>query len=87
MFYQEAAVWKRLKHKNIVPLLGITSNPLQLVSDWMPGGDLTEYIRKHPDTDRLGLVGVISVVLGFTLTPAVSYLTSPKVSTFSTPAT
>ena len=55
-------MWKRLEHENIVPLFGITSNPLQLVSDWMPGGDLIEYIKKHPDADRLGLVGVDSVV-------------------------
>ena len=50
---------KRLKHPNIVPLLGITLTPLQLISEWMPGGNLTEYIREHPDLDRLGLVGVL----------------------------
>ena len=58
MIYQEAGVWKRLDHQNIVPLLGITSTPLQLVSEWMPNGNLTEYIWIHPDADRLGLVGV-----------------------------
>ena len=36
----------------------MTSTPLQLVSEWMPGGDLTEYIGKHPETDRPGLVRV-----------------------------
>jgi len=56
-------VWKRLAHPNIVPLLGITPTPLQLVSEWMPGGDLTEYIKSHPDTDRLGLVGVLLLCL------------------------
>jgi serine/threonine protein kinase len=34
------------------------SHPPQLISDWMPGGDLTEYIKKHPDAGRIGLVGV-----------------------------
>ena len=62
-------MWKRLEHKNIVPLLGITSNPLQLVSDWMPGGDLTEYINKNPDVDRPGLVGLNYVVFGPRLFP------------------
>jgi serine/threonine protein kinase len=57
-----------LKHKNIVSLLGITPTPLQLISDWMPGGDLTEYIRKHPDVDRLDLVGVLLVVFDLPLT-------------------
>lgn len=52
-------MWKRLAHPNIVPLLGITTFPrLQLISEWMSGGDLPIYIKAHPDTDRLGLVGV-----------------------------
>ena len=54
-------MWKRLKHPNIVPLLGITVSPFQLVSDWMSGGDLPEYLEKHPDADRIGLVGFHSV--------------------------
>ena len=56
-------MWKRLGHKNIVPLLGITPNPLQLISEWMTGGDLTEYIKKHPGIDRLGLVNTPAVVV------------------------
>jgi len=50
-------VWKHLNHPNIVPFQGITTIPLQLVSDWMPGGDLTEYTNRTPDVDRLRLVG------------------------------
>jgi len=55
-------MWKRLTHPNIVPLLGITLTPFQLISDWMPG-DLPKYIKKNSDVDRLGLVGVPPVVL------------------------
>ena len=50
-------MWKRLVHPNIVPFRGITVTPLQLISDWMSGGDLTGYINQHPGVDRLGLVG------------------------------
>jgi serine/threonine protein kinase len=57
---QEAVVWKRLVHDNVVPLLSITTTPLQLISEWMTGGNLTEYIEKHPGASRLGLVGVRS---------------------------
>ena len=58
-FCQEAAIWKRVVHPNVVPLLGITISPrLQLISDWMSGGDLPGYIMRYPDADRLGLVGV-----------------------------
>ncbi|KAF9644348.1 kinase-like protein [Thelephora ganbajun] len=64
-FYQEAVVWKHLEHKNIVQLLGITATPLQLVSEWMPGGDLTDYIRKCPDAGRLGLLSDIAEGLYF----------------------
>jgi len=63
-FYEEAVTWKYLKHANIVPLLGITITPssFQLISDWIPGGNLTEYIKNHPGADRLGLVGALSVL-------------------------
>ena len=56
-------MYKRLVHPNIVPLLGITPSPLQLISEWMPSGNLTEYIKKCPDVDRLGLVGVPPVIM------------------------
>lgn len=37
--------------------LGYQCHPFWLVSSWMPGGDLPEYIKRDPDADRLGLVG------------------------------
>jgi len=61
-FCQEAVIWKRLTHPNVLPLLGVTITPLQLISNWISGGNLPEYIQKHPDADLLGLVGVSSVV-------------------------
>ena len=45
-----------MAYPNIVPLLGVTLDPPQLISYRMPGGDLTEYIASHPDTDRISLV-------------------------------
>ena len=35
----------------------------------MPGGDLTGYIDKYPDADRLDLVGVPPPILGDAFTP------------------
>jgi len=49
-------------HPNVVPLLGIITTPLQLISEWVPGGDLPEYIKEHSCADRLGLVSVPSAV-------------------------
>jgi len=55
-------MWKRLTHPNVLPLLGVTIFPLQLISIWMSGGDLPEYIEKYPNADRLRLVGGPPVV-------------------------
>jgi hypothetical protein len=40
-----------------VPFKGVTFDPLQLVSEWMPGGELREYVKEHRDTNLIGLVG------------------------------
>ena len=61
IFCQEAVVWKRLTHPNVLSLLGVTVSPLQLISDWMSGGDLPDYLKKNPDADRLESVGAPSV--------------------------
>ena len=55
-FYQEAIMWKHGKHPNVVPFRGVTTVPLQLVSDWMSGGNIMEYLKEHPGADRLSLV-------------------------------
>jgi len=49
-------MWKRLTHPNIVPFKGVTLDPLQIVSEWMPGGDLTDYISLNPQANRINLV-------------------------------
>ena len=53
-------MWKHLTHPNVLPLLGVTITPLQLISDLMPGGDLPRYVKNNPDANLLGLVGVPS---------------------------
>ena len=62
-------MWKHLNHSKTVPLLRITAIPLQLISDWMSGGDLTNYINQHPDANLLGLVGPSLRMPGGVLTP------------------
>ena len=51
-------MWRHLTHPNILPLLGVTITPFQLISNWMSGGDLPGYVQKNPNVDRLKLVGV-----------------------------
>ena len=70
MFRQVTVVWKHLTHPNIVPLLGVTIDPPQLISDWMSGGNLMEYIANHPDTDRISLVNDLFASSYEMLTPS-----------------
>lgn len=82
-FHQVAVVSKHLVHPNIVPLLGITVDPFELISDWMPGGDLMGYIDAHPDTDRRSLVRFPSTSPVQLVNPLASYPTLLKVSAAS----
>ena len=58
MFYREVVVWKRLQHPNIVTFLGVPSKvpPFEIVCEWMENDRITEYVRKNPEADRVGLV-------------------------------
>ncbi|KAF9789172.1 kinase-like domain-containing protein, partial [Thelephora terrestris] len=53
---EEAVVWKHLSHPNIVPFKGVTFRPLQLVSEWMPCGEIKEYIKENPQANLLSLL-------------------------------
>lgn len=59
-----------MDHPNIVPLLGVTIDPLLLISDWMPCGDLTRYMANNADVNRLGLVRFPLAALRDALTPS-----------------
>jgi hypothetical protein len=79
-------MWKRLKHPNVLSLLGVTVERFQLISNWMSGGCLLNYIKNNSEADRLGLVGVPPVFVYPALTPVPRYLTSLRASATSTPA-
>ncbi|KAF9789351.1 kinase-like domain-containing protein [Thelephora terrestris] len=63
--YAEVILWKHMDHPNILPLLGVTGIPFQPVLKWVAGGNLMEYITRHPLTDRLGLLLGISEALKY----------------------
>lgn len=52
-------MWKHLYHQNIVPFKGVTFEPLQLVSEWVTGGELREYIGNNRQTNLINLVSPI----------------------------
>ena len=57
-----AVIWKRLSHPNVVSFLGLGSDspPISLVYPWMSNGNLSEYLRKRADANKLGLVRVVT---------------------------
>ena len=56
LFLREAVVWKRLNHPNLIPFIGVTTNPLQIISDWVPNVTLTEFVEGTPGVVRISLV-------------------------------
>ncbi|KAG8796124.1 hypothetical protein FRC12_004321 [Ceratobasidium sp. 428] len=54
---RELYYWSKLKHKNVLELLGFAmfQEQLAMISPWMEHGTLDEYIRKHPQVDRWSL--------------------------------
>ena len=34
----------------------MSKNRFAMVSDWMENGNINEFIKEHPDADRLGFV-------------------------------
>ena len=57
-FCREGVAWKHLRHPNILPLLGVTSNEhrFALVSEWMENGNINEFIKRDQDINRAELV-------------------------------
>ncbi|KAF9646872.1 kinase-like protein [Thelephora ganbajun] len=57
-YCKEVIVRKRAKHPNILSIEGVAPKLFEfcMVSEWMPNGNILEYITKHPAVDRLELV-------------------------------
>uniref|UniRef100_A0A0W0FCQ1 Protein kinase domain-containing protein n=1 Tax=Moniliophthora roreri TaxID=221103 RepID=A0A0W0FCQ1_MONRR len=56
-FYHEALIWAQLHHPNILPLTGVNEQLFAprpcLVSPWMSNGNVNEFLKAFPETDRL----------------------------------
>ena len=50
--------WKVLCHPNVLPLLGVIMSETQLamVSEWMPDGNINQFVKTHWDANRFDLV-------------------------------
>ncbi|EUC63382.1 tyrosine kinase catalytic domain protein, partial [Rhizoctonia solani AG-3 Rhs1AP] len=58
---KELATWSKLRHPNIIELLGYIDGAEfeNFVMDWCPGGTLKERLAKTPRVSQLGLVGML----------------------------
>ena len=67
-FAKEAVGWKWLRHENILPFLGVTSNPppFSMVSPWMENGDIMSFIEATPNQNPFSLVGTSLFALDLT---------------------
>lgn len=60
-FCKEVILWKSLNHSNILGLIGVCrwdntpDTRLTMVSEWMPNGNITEYIKRN-DSQRMQLL-------------------------------
>ncbi|KAJ6530242.1 hypothetical protein B0H19DRAFT_967732 [Mycena capillaripes] len=56
-FSREALIWRQLCHPNLLPFFGLyhLDDRLCLVSPWMVNGNVVEFLRKEPNTNRFSL--------------------------------
>ena len=60
-FCRKALLWRQLHHPRILPLLCMTpyTRPrFCLVSPWMHNGNVNQFLRKHPTSDKLKMVSI-----------------------------
>ena len=43
----------------------MTEARIGFVSDWMSNGNINEFVKKHPDADRLELVSLVHPPIAF----------------------
>ncbi|EIN13116.1 kinase-like protein [Punctularia strigosozonata HHB-11173 SS5] len=68
-FCKEAALWKRLRHPNVVPFLGVSTTAFEgrlcLLSPWLAHGHVRMYLEDHPDSNRLKFLLDVTLVLEY----------------------
>ncbi|KAF8900918.1 kinase-like domain-containing protein [Mucidula mucida] len=55
-FYNEALLWRQLRHRHVLPLIGVCINAPEpsfyLVSPWMSNGNIMDFLSIQPKHDR-----------------------------------
>ncbi|EIW81847.1 kinase-like protein [Coniophora puteana RWD-64-598 SS2] len=55
---REAAIWRYLRHPNVLPFLGAVYNgtEIHVVTPFMENGSVMDYLERNPDVDRVRLI-------------------------------
>ncbi|KIO20915.1 hypothetical protein M407DRAFT_45060, partial [Tulasnella calospora MUT 4182] len=62
----ELTIWMRLQHPNIAPLLGFTFHEeIAIISPWFSRGNLSDYLAKRPETNRMSLIEGVATGLAY----------------------
>ncbi|KLO12771.1 hypothetical protein SCHPADRAFT_940949 [Schizopora paradoxa] len=70
-FWNEVIIWSRLRHENILPLLGLAelyingTREIGLVSPWARNGNINDYFQVVPNIDRLPMVRGVAEGLSY----------------------
>lgn len=67
LLVKEVVGWKWLRHENILPFVGVSLEPplFSIISERMENGNIMNFIKVHPNYNRLRLVseGRVSILL------------------------
>jgi serine/threonine protein kinase len=63
-----------ISHPNVLPIIEISETPFPLciMSPWMPGGNVAQYIKVNPGANRLTLVCVNQLENSLLTPPAIA---------------
>ncbi|KAG5653804.1 hypothetical protein H0H81_010474 [Sphagnurus paluster] len=65
---KEGILWGQLQHPNLLSIYGVyrlKNNSICFVSPWMHHGDISNYLNKYPQVDRLLLVSDITLGMAY----------------------
>lgn len=56
---RELSAWSKLAHPNVAECLGLAvfKDQLVMISAWMAQGNVLEFLKRRPETDRHSMVG------------------------------
>ena len=61
-FCHEVVLWRRLDHRNLAQVLGVTMDPYQILFDRVSDKDIVQYTSTEEGVDRVILVSLFTIL-------------------------